>query len=111
MKKGKYLGIIVLIILAIPLCLLLMRNPKESTSKKPAKEETENVMVITGQEANESLPSGVFKKQKSGKTEASDAKQLGGSETLEIIKPSNESEDEVPDESNPSDIHWLSGIW
>lgn len=102
MKKKKYIQEI-LIFMFVVLLLGLAGCGKKSDTKKE-----ENVLVIEASEEEENLMQGAFETD-TPKNETSQAKTLGGSRTLEVIPPKDDTGDENTEENQKGE--WIPGIW
>ena len=113
-KKAICILLIVVLLLLIGGAIALVQS-KKGTSVKPnnSKEDTvEKTMVIENGETTESHETEDFTDKTTAQSDKTDGKVLGGSETLEIIRPSEENKDDTDDKGEKEEkIEWLPGIW
>lgn len=103
MRTKKYVKLFLIMTLSV---LMLMISGCEK--KSPSNDEKENVLVVEERKERDVLQEGVFESE-TPRGETSNAKTLGGSETLEVILPKEDSEDETNQDSEKSE--WIPGIW
>lgn len=119
-KKIRNIIIIVLAVLvaagiAVALFFLLPRDndPADTDASSSAFSETvtsnESDTVDAKEESKEELKDGEFLKGNNAEQKETGSGELGGSSTVEIIKPETSSEETTSSENN--DPVWIGGIW
>lgn len=99
------IGILLLLILISLGAFLMTRKGKEPASSNT---ETEGSMVIQHNDTTVQWEKEEFKDETNDKEPATTIEQLGGSETLDVVLPS-ETTDEKEEET--AETEWQDGIW
>lgn len=112
-KKNNVITIVLILVLLalIVIAFVLIAGKKKDATVKPQKNQIEQSMVIedgTEQEVND-VREGVFRQSSHEKQKHTNADVKGGSETLEIIQPEEESTEEDATQSQEDSM--LPGIW
>lgn len=108
--KNKIYTILTVAALACLLLLCMVGCQEQSAETKTPGNEGGTVTIIGGQEEPEDLEKGIFSVLGKLKKIISKAHELGGSKTLEIDLPEDET---LPDQEDTTETEpqWQPGIW
>ena len=89
----------------------MLQWKKEPAAKENGKKEEviEKTIVIENVERTESFEKGDFTDKTTEKPAKTDAEVLGGSEIVEIVRPSEDEKNENAEVE--TETEWLPGIW
>ena len=103
--------IVFLLLLLLGGAIALMQWKKEPAAKENGKKEEviDQTIVIENIERTESFEKEEFTDKTTEKPAETDAEVLGGSEIVEIVRPTEDEKNENTEAD--SEIEWLPGIW
>lgn len=90
--------------------ILIYLKGNESLSNDQTKQDEEQSVVIYNNDTEIFWEKEEFENETSNRREPSTASQKGGSETLEVILP-NEDTETNDKQKNDTDVTWFPGVW
>lgn len=109
-RRKKFLLPVLLLFVSVYLLTAVACTSSDSgKTGGEAKEEQERVLTVLPEEAQNPDAEGTFFNRADSKTDISNAKQLGGSKTLGIIR--TEQQDYTEEEEPEITTTWIPGIW